>query len=106
MDANLLSSLWITLLGMGLVFGAIVLLWGMMAALGGLSARRRRRQAAAESDPQGARRAAAAAAVAFALARESAPGERPNLALPPTVVVSAWQLARRTENLKKQGNRR
>jgi hypothetical protein len=44
--------------------------------------------------------------VAVALALQAAPEIRPMLSLPPTVVVSAWQLARRTENLKKQGNRR
>ena len=29
----LVTSLWITLVGMGIVFGAIIVLWGLMAAL-------------------------------------------------------------------------
>lgn len=103
MMTNLLQSLWITVLGMGLVFVAIILLWGLMALM--TSIRLERAPQEDEEDKQLDEKgiaAATAVAVAFALRRQS----EANVSifpLPPTAVVSAWQLSRRTENLNKQG---
>ncbi len=47
----LTTSFWITLLGMGIVFGTILLLWGLMAALTALLADRR---APASDSPEAA----------------------------------------------------
>jgi len=111
---NLNLALQIMLLGMGLVFGAILLLWGSMALLVRLSADRQAPQevdqqpAAASPAPLEASRReslkplAAAAAVALALAYQRQ--GRPNLiTLPPTSIVSAWQAVMRSNMLNKRG---
>jgi Na+-transporting methylmalonyl-CoA/oxaloacetate decarboxylase gamma subunit len=94
---NISLSLWITLIGMGLVFMAIIVLWIMMTALSKLTEEK-------ESIPpvDDRKRKIAAIAVAYALEQQK------NLhisefPLPPTAIVSAWQLTRRTENLRKEG---
>src|SRR5512147_1501652 len=96
---NMLLALQITALGMGLVFGAIILLWGVMNLLTAITADRRASTtlsgadsaapaSAMESDAQAQ---AAAVAVAIALAEQQASVAHP-LAEPPTAIVSAWQL--------------
>ncbi len=123
---NFLITLQISALGMGLVFGAIFLLWGLIAVLVKLAADRTPAAAApaAETPPpqepdlaaeQKARRRtlqarAAAAAVAVALTAslpQSAggiPEELPNIIpLPPTSIVSAWQAVMRGNMLNKRG---
>ncbi|MDW8327035.1 MAG: OadG family protein [Anaerolineales bacterium] len=111
MPPSLSIALQITVIGMSLVFGAIVLLWGLMALLVRLAADRPAPAAA----PVGSDRRrelkqrAAAAAVAAALAvqaqkraEETAfqPREFP---LPPTAIVSAWQAVRRAQLLNQRG---
>lgn len=105
MIENLLQSLWITLLGMGLVFAAIILLWGAMALMTAIRLRPRSEageEEAAETLEEKRTAAAVAVAIALALARQ-AELQVSIFPLPPTAVVSAWQLTRRTENLNKQG---
>ncbi len=102
---NLVLSLEITALGMGLVFAAIILLWWMMALLTNLLAEKETVSDAAEPAPvmdRDHKAQAAAVAVAIALAE----GQRyPNHILhePPTAVVSAWQLGMRTRQLSEKG---
>jgi hypothetical protein len=102
---------------MGLVFAAIVLLWWMMALLTAIAADKK------PASPKGtmsdsARPAsgtmpasimdsdmkarAAAIAVAVALAEHHASPVHP-LSLPPTAIVSAWQLGMRTSQLSQKG---
>ncbi len=122
---NFLITLQISALGMGLVFGAIFLLWGLIAVLVKLAADRAPAEEAAKEAPppqepdlaaeQKARRRtlqarAAAAAVAVALTAslpQSAggiPEELPNIIpLPPTSIVSAWQAVMRGNMLNKRG---
>ena len=100
MDAVLLS-VWITLLGMGLVFLAILMLWGLMALMTAVLPRLERKDPG-RADEAALRAQAAAAAVAIAMARQRDGGARP-FPMPPTAIVSAWQLSRRGENLNKQG---
>jgi Na+-transporting methylmalonyl-CoA/oxaloacetate decarboxylase gamma subunit len=111
---NFLLSLQITALGMGLVFGAILLLWLMMVLLTlftadastTLSAKN-----ASDSPESDAKRApqedsklqAAALAVAIALAEQGQSTARP-LSQPPTAIVSAWQLGMRTSQRAQKGN--
>ncbi len=101
-------SLQITLIGMGLVFASLIVLWGMMELLVRLTPEV---QAAEDSagepavilgaDESARKQQAAAIAVALALAEEeSGPREFP---LPPTAMVSAWQAVMRTDMLKKRG---
>ncbi len=99
----------ITILGMGLVFGAIILLWWMMAALTALTAEKA--QTPLEPEPAPAADAdsalkmrAAAVAVALALAEQGSSNIHP-LPEPPTSIVSAWQLGMRTRQMYEKGGR-
>ena len=98
-------ALLLTVLGMGLVFGAILLLWGLMAGLVALTAERpaaRPTPPAAPTDDDGAAQAAAAA-VAAALAAAEAERRRHVYARPPTASVSPWQAAQRAAQLRIRG---
>jgi sodium pump decarboxylase gamma subunit len=104
----LVQSLWITLIGMGLVFIAILLLWGLMEGLMRLSARFIKEEVdesveqaeeeevelvmfpAAASDQK---KRAAAAAVAIAMALRKPVGR------PAATGGSAWQAVTRTSQL-------
>jgi Na+-transporting methylmalonyl-CoA/oxaloacetate decarboxylase gamma subunit len=99
MDQRLLIALQLTAIGMGLVFAAILLLWGLMALLVRLTADKEGEPA---GSPEEERRLAASVAVAVALAQ--AAEETPNvMPLPPTALVSAWQAVMRTSILNKRG---
>lgn len=108
MAANLNNSLLITALGMGLVFGVILLLWLLIALVVRSSAAPSLRlktgpaHEAAEAE-KARKRLAAAAAVRWPLPRlirpalQAQPGpaeylqEQHRFPLPPTAVVSPWQ---------------
>jgi Na+-transporting methylmalonyl-CoA/oxaloacetate decarboxylase gamma subunit len=102
-------SLEITALGMGLVFGAIILLWVMMIVLTAATAEKEK-PAEDESDADagiatqaGFKAQAAAIAVALALAEQGQSTARP-LSAPPTALVSAWQLGMRTSQRTQKGS--
>ncbi len=106
---NLLSALEITLVGMGLVFAAIILLWGVMVVLIRIGEDRKTPSKQFPSLDEETnqsptpiitqKRRAAAVAVAFALAQSRyVPREFP---LPPTAIVSAWQAVARSNMLKR-----
>ena len=96
------TSLYITLIGMGLVFGAIVLLWGLMSLMTRLLAERETvPEVPDEARVQKARAAAAAVAVALAEQAQSRIGHFP---MPNTALVSAWQLGMRTRQMYQKGN--
>jgi Na+-transporting methylmalonyl-CoA/oxaloacetate decarboxylase gamma subunit len=109
---NMLLALEITALGMGLVFAAIVLLWGMMSLLTSITAEKDTSSKqnmtvsdAAESAPvmDGSFKAQAAAiAVALAMAEEKASSVHP-FSEPPTAIVSAWQLGMRSRQMYQKG---
>jgi Na+-transporting methylmalonyl-CoA/oxaloacetate decarboxylase gamma subunit len=106
---NLILVLQITLVGMGLVFGAILLLWGVMALLVRLAPERTIRQeepslSSQEDLPEKTALQAqtAAIAVSIALAQTSA-SEPQEFPLPPTALVSPWQGVMRTKMLNKRG---
>lgn len=107
MAENLINSLIITAIGMGITFAAIVLLWWMMAGLTAIPDK-----PADESGPEPAptmeselKARAAAAAVALALAEQEISSARP-LPTPPTALVSAWQLGTRSRQMYEKGKRR
>ena len=109
MFENLILALQITLVGMGLVFGAILLLWGVMALLVRLFPEQAGKPGAAPvSDSPGAvegtalQAQAAAIAVSIALA-QTVQGEPQEFPLPPTALVSPWQGVMRTKMLNKRG---
>lgn len=107
---DLTLSLQITALGMGLVFGAILLLWLTMVILTALTSDKDLTEksgsdsAELESTPQAdSRRKAALLAVALALeSQKNTPAHLQEE--PPTAIVSAWQLGMRTRQMSDKGN--
>ena len=96
------TSLYITLIGMALVFGAIVLLWGLMSLMTRLLAERKTGpEIPNEAHAQKARAAAAAVAVALTEQAQSRIGHFP---MPNTALVSAWQLGMRTRQMYQKGS--
>jgi Na+-transporting methylmalonyl-CoA/oxaloacetate decarboxylase gamma subunit len=98
-----LQSLQITALGMGLVFGAIILLWGVMNLLTTLTADKDTSSHSDSAEPALAvendlKAQAAAVAVAMALAEQKTSNAHP-LPDPPTAIVPAWVLGMRTRQL-------
>lgn len=101
---NLLLALEITALGMGLVFAAIILLWWMMTLLTRILAEKETESNTAEAAPvidTDHKARAAAIAVAIALAEQTRLTAA--LHMPPTAIVSAWQLGMRTRQLSEKG---
>jgi hypothetical protein len=97
----------ITLVGMGLVFASILLLWGLMAALVRVLPEKEEPGAVTGRDELELKQRAAAAAVSAALAREAAEESGTQVhefPLPPTAQVSAWQTVMRTKMLNKRGS--
>jgi sodium pump decarboxylase gamma subunit len=102
MSNLLLLSLSITLIGMGLVFGVIILLWGLMSLMTRiLTEREAGLEVPDESREQKARAAAAAVAVALAEQAQNRIGYFP---MPNTALVSAWQLGMRTRQMYQKGS--
>jgi sodium pump decarboxylase gamma subunit len=111
---DFLPALQITVLGMGLVFAAIILLWWMMILLTRFTSGK---DASAGPNPgpdslptraalfseEKFKAQAAAAAVALALAEQERSSAHPLLD-PPTAIVSAWQLGMRTRQISEKGN--
>jgi len=101
---NLTLSLSITAIGMGLVFGAIVLLWGLLFLLTRFLAERETDlEVRDEAREQRARAAAVAVAIALAEQAQSRVGHFP---MPNTALISAWQLGMRTRQMYQKGNRK
>ena len=102
MSENLLLSLQITLVGMGLVFGAIILLWGLMSLMTRILAEKEPGAAVLdELREKKARAAAAAVAVALVEQAQNRVGYFP---MPNTALVSAWQLGMRTRQMYQKGS--
>jgi len=104
---DLILSFQITALGMGLVFGAILLLWLMMILLTSLTAEKEKPVSdspePASVSESGFKQQAAAIAVALALAEQENSSTRA-FSEPPTAFVSAWQLGMRTSQRTQKGN--
>jgi Na+-transporting methylmalonyl-CoA/oxaloacetate decarboxylase gamma subunit len=108
MNDNLLIALQITLIGMSLVFGVIIVLWIVMSLLVRLTAEREKpieQAPSAEIDQSSLKRRAAIAAVSVALAHELTPRlhEFPE---PPTTIVTAWQAVQRSRYLTQRALQR
>jgi len=114
----MINALWITLIGMGLVFVAILLLWGLMALLVRVTAAAEPEQSAVVEEvypaaalelggSQDCKRQAAAAAVAFALALEQQSRSTvSNHRAVPAAGVSAWQAVNRSQQISQRINTR
>jgi Na+-transporting methylmalonyl-CoA/oxaloacetate decarboxylase gamma subunit len=106
-------ALQITAIGMGLVFGAILVLWLMMTFLTALTAdassplSAKSASDSAEADSASSNHVlaqAAAIGVAMAMAEQKLSSAHP-LPAPPTAIVSAWQLGMRTRQMTQKGGR-
>ncbi len=103
----MIAALQITLIGMGLVFAAIVLLWIVMALLVRFT---QSRETYSDVSPieiiadeqEILHKRAAAAAVAAALDRRADSMTPHPYPIPPTPIVSAWQAVLRTRMLTKR----
>jgi Na+-transporting methylmalonyl-CoA/oxaloacetate decarboxylase gamma subunit len=102
MSQPFILSLQITLIGMSLVFGAILLLWLLMALLTHLTPPYPETDEPSEAEMK-QRAASAAVAIALAAEADATPHEFP---LPPTALVSAWQAVMRSKMLIKRGTPR
>ena len=116
MPENLSLGIQITLVGMGLVFAAILLLWAVMAALVWLA--RDRQPPAVDAEPahpgpaaappepdRMLKRKAAAIAVAVALARQ-AEAEAHTFTVSQPEAMGAWQTVTRARQLNQRGTQR
>ncbi len=119
MNSTIVDALWITLIGMGIVFLALLLLWGLMVAIVNLGARwtageeteeteegvegQPGSEIEATSQDTALRQKAAAAAVAIALALRPVHNGHARLAQPQTTgSFSAWQSVLRSNQLNQQ----
>lgn len=103
MSEQLSIAFLITVVGMGLVFAALILLQVFMTLLVRFTAEKGALpESMPEKDDDNLRQEVALIAVSIALAEQETktPKEFP---LPPTALVSAWQLARRANTLNKRG---
>ncbi len=101
---NLILALEITVIGMGLVFAAIVLIWWMMALLTSLTAEKEAPAGEPSSTAQEMDEKAQAAAIGVAIAMaEHQLSQAHPLQDPPTAIVSAWQLGMRSRQLSQKG---
>jgi Na+-transporting methylmalonyl-CoA/oxaloacetate decarboxylase gamma subunit len=109
MSENLIIALQITLIGMALVFGVIIVLWIAMAVLVRVTAPRaapiEKAAPAVEVDQTMLKRKAAIAAVAVALSHELTP-QLHEFPEPPTSIVSAWQAVQRSRYLTQRALQR
>lgn len=114
MAQNILLALQITFIGMGLVFGAILVLWALMAVMMQIAAFREKRERAdhqeqlqdgrADQSQREQKKIAAAIAVALAISLSKENPMEPHVfPLPPTAIVSAWQAVMRAQNMNKRG---
>ena len=101
---NLLLALLITVIGMGLVFAALILIWWMMALLTRFTADKEApaSESALSASETNEKAQAAALAVAIAMADHQLSQAHP-LQDPPTAIVSAWQLGMRSRQLSQKG---
>jgi Na+-transporting methylmalonyl-CoA/oxaloacetate decarboxylase gamma subunit len=102
MNEILSITLQMSLIGMSLVFAALLILWGVMELMMFLGSLPREKKEAPQESAQARKRQAAAIAVAMALSeqKEQTIQEFP---LPATAIVSAWQAVMRASNLSKRG---
>jgi Na+-transporting methylmalonyl-CoA/oxaloacetate decarboxylase gamma subunit len=100
------QSLWITLIGMGLTFGALALFWGMMWAITALPVKKEEATQDTILPNEDADQKAKAAAIAVAIAlAEQEQQQTAYFPMPETAFVSAWQLGMRTRQMYQKGSK-
>ena len=112
MDIDLYYALWITVIGMSLVFASILLLWAVMVLIMRLLPVAKPPEQVLQEVNSGPslednrKRRAALAAVAVALAQQADSTQPHEFPLPPPAMVSAWQAVARSRTLSIRGSRR
>lgn len=104
--ADISEALWITLIGMSLVFAVILLLLVLINILVRFSGDLKQKQSALQEEEAENSYRAAAAAVVIALQLSQLPNELHEFPLPPTATVSPWQAVMRAKILTKRGPQR
>ena len=105
MNEPLSLALQITLLGMGLVFAVITLMWGLLSLLVHVTNEQNGSKTDLSETAEHLRKQrAAAAAVSIALAQKALEDQPQEFPLPDTAIVSAWQSVLRSNILNKRGN--
>ncbi len=99
------AAVQISVIGMGLVFGSILVLWLAMLLLVRLTGESEPANSEGIAETDVLKLRAAAAAVSIALAEEAS-GKLHEFPLPPTALVSAWQLAMRSKTISRRGSTR
>jgi len=99
MSSNMLIALQIAFIGMIIVFSAILLIWILISLITLIGSRQKTNPSLTEESIN--KQKAAALAVAYAL-KEKKENHLVNYQLPPTAIVSAWQLSMRTNQMKKR----
>lgn len=100
---TILQSAYISLVGMILVFIAIFIIWIGISALVRFTQRSAPTDQINDLEENTISEAAAAAVIVALQAREYQKQPVPQLALPDTVLVSAWQAVMRAHNFSKRG---
>ena len=98
MTTPLIASLQITLVGITVVFAVLALVWIMIAAM----TKRSSIKKPVENDAIASKQKAAAITAALSLQLKEQP-QNSTYYLPPTAIISAWQLSKRTKQLKEGG---
>jgi Na+-transporting methylmalonyl-CoA/oxaloacetate decarboxylase gamma subunit len=102
MSSNMLIAFQIAFFGMVIVFTAILLIWILISFITLIGSRQKTSPNLTEESIR--KQKAAALAVAQAL-MEKKKNQLINYHLPPTAIVSAWQLSMRTNQMKKSGKK-
>jgi len=102
MSSNMLTAFQIAFVGMVIVFTAIALIWILISVITFSGSMQKTRPNPAKETIR--KQKAAALAVAQAL-MEQEKSRSTIYHLPPTAIVSAWQLSMRTNQLKKGGKK-
>lgn len=105
MSEKIILALQITVLGMGLVFLGIIIIWLILLAMTATTSRKKDIVTTEDENSPNQhelRARAAAIAVAAVLAEQRQAGIT-RFPIPPTALVSAWQLTMRTRQLNHEG---
>ncbi len=100
---DLSEALWITIIGMSLVFGVILLLLALISILVRFSGDIKQKQTILQLEENENSYRAAAVAVAVALELSKTRDELHEFPLPPTATVSPWQAVMRSKILTRRG---
>jgi len=102
MSSNILIAFQIAFVGMAIVFTAITLVWILISVITFTGSKQKTSQIFSKETSR--KQKAVALAVARALMEQKI-SQSTNYHLPPTAIVSAWQLSMRTNQMKKGGKK-